>query len=190
MILTPIAGAPSHGAAKTIAIVPLSPRVGTCYSECSRLARELTVAGVVPVFVPTHELPVVPAGLDNVPGFSYPRGLIHLIHTVASADAVVLGAPVQKNAVAGWARNLIEIIREGLAEKLVLPIVAAGSVRAHLVGNDFRSDLHANFDAVALPAVVVSPDVSVDVIRTRIDASVADLLSRLGIESGLAERAS
>jgi NAD(P)H-dependent FMN reductase len=190
MTLTSIAGVPRHDGAKTVALVPLSPRVGTCYSQCSRLARELTTAGVVPAFLPTHELPVVPAGMDNVPGFSYPRGLIHLIDTVVSADAVILGAPVQKNAVSGWARNLVEIIRVGLAEKPVLPIVAAGSVRAHLAGNAFRSDLHGNFDAVASPAVVVSPDVSVDEIRTRINASVTELLARIGVESELAERVS
>lgn len=190
MTLTSIAGVPRLTDAKIVALVPLSPRVGTCYSECSRIARELTAAGVLPAFVPTHELPIVPAGMDNVPGFSYPRELIHLIDTVASADAVILGAPVQKNAVSGWARNIVEIIRVGLAEKPVLPIIAAGSVRAHLAGNDFRSDLHGNFNAVALPAVVVSPDVSVDVIRTRINTSVADLLARIGIESELVERVS
>lgn len=190
MTLTPIAGVPHPDAAKSVALVSLSPRVGTCHAVCSGLARELTSVGVASTFVPTHELHLAPAGMDKVPGFSYSNGLIHLMETVASADAVILGAPVHKNAVAGWARNLVEIMRLGLAEKPVLPIVAAGSVRAHLAGSDFRSDLHVNFDAVALPAVVVSPDVRADQIRIRITASVADLLSRIGVESDLTERAS
>lgn len=190
MTLPPIAGVARPTVKRTVALVPLSPRLGTCYSECSRLARSLAHAGVIPAYVPTHELPMAPAGMEKVPGFAYPRGIIHLVDTVASADAVILAAPVQKNVVSGWARNLVEIIRGGLAGKPVLPVVAAGSVRAHLAGNDFRADLHGNFDAFALPAVIVSPDVPAAVIRTRIDASVADLLACIGVESDRAERVS
>lgn len=190
MTLTPIAGVPRPDAGKNVVLVSLSPRVGTCHAVCRVLARELTYVGVASTFLPTHELSIAPAGMDKVQGFSYPNGLIHLIESVAAADAVILGAPVHKNAVAGWSRNLVEIMRIGLADKPVLPIVAAGSVRAHLAGSDFRSDLHVNFEAVALPAIVVSPDVPADQIRMRMNAAVSDLLSRIGIESNLAERAS
>lgn len=117
--------------------------------------------------------PMVPAGLDD---HNYPPTIQALIRDASHADVLVLAGPVHRSAVSGATRNLAELVRSGLKGKAVLPIVAAGSARAHLAGDAFRAELIVQFNATALPPVVVTPELNPDELHARLVKAVEGLV--------------
>jgi NAD(P)H-dependent FMN reductase len=103
---------------------------------------------------------------------------------VDDADAVVLAVPVHRYAVAGLARNVVELLGDAIKGKLVLPIVAAGSRRSTLVAQAFQADLLLNFNCRAMRAVLVSPDVDVEELDRRISQAAEQVCSELGVGLG------
>jgi NAD(P)H-dependent FMN reductase len=163
--------------APRVAILSLSPRVGRSFLACRQAVRILEDAAVSATFASTVDVPLVAAGLDDVPGHTLPAEVTALADLLGDANAVVVGAPVHRSAVAGISRNWIELLRAGLVTKPVLPLVAAGSVRAHLAATAFQSDLLLNFETRAMAPVVLTPELSDDEVEQRLVAALGDLVS-------------
>ncbi|HTA06712.1 MAG TPA: NAD(P)H-dependent oxidoreductase [Solirubrobacteraceae bacterium] len=167
---------------KTILVIETSPRKESASSTAAAsVARMLARSCADVVRASQRELPFVPAGLDYG---DYPAEIGKLIGAVDDADAVVLAVPVHRYAVAGLARNVVELLGDAIKGKLVLPIVAAGSRRSTLVAQAFQADLLLNFNCRAMRAVLVSPDVDVEELDRRISQAAEQVCSELGVGLG------
>jgi NAD(P)H-dependent FMN reductase len=156
-----------------VAVVGLSPRIGSSWQACRTVQQLFRALEVEVECVTTAGLPVVPAGLDDI---LVPASVERVLTAVRRADATVLGVPVHRSAVAGVARNWVELLREGLADKPVLPIVSAGSARAQLAAEAFRADLWSNFSARPTRSVLVTPELAQDELVVRLGDAVVTLL--------------
>lgn len=126
-----------------VVVLCTTPDPGQTSLACQRAGSLLeSMLGTKVTLVDCSRLPVVAAGSPLDAGCD---GLTETRCAIAEADLVVVGTRVVRSQVAGWCRNWIEVFRTELAAKTVIPIVAAGSVRATLVGDAFRSDLFVNF---------------------------------------------
>lgn len=156
-----------------VVIVGLSPRVGSSLHACTTARQLLRGLGVDAALLSTVGLEIVPAGVDDHP---IPAAVRSVLDAVANADAVVLGAPIHRSSLAGVSRNWIELMREGLAGKAVLPIVSAGSPRAQLAGESFRIDLWSNFSALPTRSVLVTPELGQEEMVVRLGDALFELL--------------
>src|SRR4051794_16024936 len=124
-------------------IFTASPREDSLSAHwASKVAEHLETAGISVFQVSQRALPLVPAGLES---FEYPDAIHDVLAIAGEADIVVLAAPVQRAAVAGVARNAVELLRSAIEGKPLLPVIAAGSQRSHLAAEAFRADLFVNF---------------------------------------------
>jgi NAD(P)H-dependent FMN reductase len=168
----------SYRSAPSVVVVGLSPRIGASHQACEAASVLLIERGADVSFRSTVGMPLVAAGLEDVNGYTYPATVSDLVAELSLADGVVLGAAIHRAAVAGISRNWVEVLRTGLAGKPILPIVAAGSIRAQLAAEAFRTDLWQNFDARPLsPVVVTYQDTKV---KERLVRSVDGLVAALG----------
>lgn len=162
---------------KKILILETSPREQSASSMAAASVARIFIASRAEVVrASQREFPFVPAGLDDD---DYPAEIGELIRAADDADAIVLAVPVHRYAVAGLARNVVELIRDAIEGKLVLPIVAAGSRRSTLVAQAFQADLLLNFNCRAMRAVLVSPDADAEEMDQRISQAAEQLYSEL-----------
>jgi NAD(P)H-dependent FMN reductase len=150
----------------------------------------LTERGATVSFCSTVDMPLVPSGMDDVVGFSYPKEITDVAEVVRSADAVVLGVPVQQSAVSGVARNWVELFRSEIEGKPVLPVVAAGSDRSHLAAVQFQAELFTHFGAAPVKPVVVTSATPLAEILDRLVDATDDLLVHFPAERARIKSAS
>jgi NAD(P)H-dependent FMN reductase len=165
---------PTASAIATALVATFSPRAESRSREGAAIATHaLHDAGLATEVVDQRSLPLVAAGLDHE---LYPDAVQDLLTAAEASDAVVLAAPVHRATVSGITRNALELLRSALNDKPVLPVLAAGSARAHLAAETLRADLYLNFRAVPLRAVVITPEVGDDELRERLFDGVAALV--------------
>lgn len=162
-----------------VLLLKTSPRRESRSALCAeRAADRLRSRGVRVVSFWQRELPLVPA---DTRADAYPGEIRRLLDVASTVRGVILACPVQKNAISGATRNAVELIRDGLVGKPVLPVVAAGSQRGHLAAEALRADLFVNFEAAPLRAVVTSPDIDELDVARRIDDAVDAFIPTLGV---------
>jgi NAD(P)H-dependent FMN reductase len=161
-----------------ILVVQSSPREESVSSTAAGfVATTLEAEGFVIRYVDQRLLPFVPAGLSDD---AYPAEIRATLTIAERASAIVLAVPVHRSAVAGVSRNLVELLRDGIEGKLVLPLVAAGSLRSTLAAQAFQADLLLNFRCEVLRAVLLSPDVDEADLKSRLITAVREFVARAG----------
>ncbi len=169
--------APPFPRAPLVLVFEASPRLDSRSTYwATHLVELLTARGVTVSRAAQRLLPLVPAGVDEA---DYPGEVRAVLRVAERADAIVLAAPVHRNAVSGVARNAIELLRDGIESKPVLPLIAAGSQRAHLAAEALRGDLFLNFGCVPLRPVVASDDVDLGEMASRVARAAEALLGRV-----------
>lgn len=169
-----IARANHEDGRSTVLVLKTSPRAESRSARAAdTLAARLEAGGLRVEVAEQRMLPLVAAGLERD---DYPAAIRELAGQADRAAAIVVAAPVHRGAISGVARNLLELLRDGLAGKPALGIVAAGSARAHLVGNTLRSDLFLNFDAMSHRPIIVTPQDEPTALEARIEAAAIALL--------------
>lgn len=153
-----------------VVLLRTSPRPQSAsFEHAVRLGELVRQAGGRAVVVDTSILPPCIAAAETLPD-----AWAEVAGVVGAADAVVVACPVHRQAVSGWTRNCVEVLRSELDGKPMIVIAAAGSPRGHIAGEAFVADLLVNFGAEARPApIVVTPD------ATDLDERIVDAASWL-----------
>jgi NAD(P)H-dependent FMN reductase len=168
-------------AARVALVVSASPRKGSVSAATAIAAGQLLKdKGYLVHHAEQRLLPMVPAGLD---GASYPTEITELMEVARRADPIVVAGPVQRSAVSGATRNLVELLCLGMEDKHVLLIVSAGSPRAHMAATAFRADLLVNFGASAHAPVVLTPELDPNELRVRLRDAVEALVAAVEVRS-------
>lgn len=115
-----------------------------------------------------------PAGLE---AGSYPTRHTDLLDRVATSQVLALCVPVHRNAVSGYAHNVIEFLRNTLEGKHVVVIAAMGSPRAHLAAEGFRAHLSSHYAARVAKPVVVTGDLDDAERYVRLEAALREVTS-------------
>lgn len=136
------------------------------------LAQVARLRGAVVREVDGTALGLGPAGLEPE---AYPPACAALIELVQAADLLVLCVPVHRNAVSGYAHNLVEFLRNTLDGKSIVVIAAMGSPRAHLAAEGFRAHLSSHYAARVAKPVVVTDDLDDDERFARLEAAMIEV---------------
>jgi NAD(P)H-dependent FMN reductase len=169
---------PARPQAPRVLLASFSPRSTSRSREGAVVAAEmLRAAGAEISLLDQRHTPLVAAGLEDS---SYPPTIQNAVDLANRVDALVIAAPVHRATVSGVTRNAIELLRGGIEGKPVLPVLAAGSPRAHLAAQSLRADLFLNFRAVPLPAILITPELDDSELRNRLNRGILSMLNGLG----------
>ena len=160
--------------APAVVCISTSPRQGLSH-HALELVCDLALAHGAMSACSTTTADLIMA-VDDEPG---PGAVADAMSLVANADIIVIGAPVHRGAVSGMTRHWCEVFRADLAGRIVIPVVAAGSIRSHLAADAFRADLIINFHALAERPVVVTDDLPHDELSRRLDEALVQAFGRV-----------
>ena len=149
--------------------ISTSPRPDGLSASAARRSAVSVCSTYDTYFLYTSDLPFAAVGVDDLAS-----EWVQLDELIASASVVVLAAPVHRSRVAGYTYHVVEHLRSGLVGGKVIPIVAAGSERAHLAAVEFRNILWSNFGAEPTEPIVVTDDLGADELDQRFAAALAN----------------
>lgn len=164
---------PLHNGLRYVVLSTSPRRLARSAQACEAAAELLIAAGARVDVIDVRSLPTMPAGMEKEPGFAMPAELVRAGLIIGASDVLVIGGSIQKNQVSGWTRNWLELFRVELAGKPVVPIAAAGSIRAHLAAVQWQGDLFSAFGARPVAPVTVTADLDPDEQISRLSDALA-----------------